>query len=264
MLVLAAMLALAPVQPSRAATDCTIRGEPVAMRPGDVCITHSADTASFTFFYPAAAAQIPALDTVLRRQLAADEADFRTLADYARAHPGNHYPHVTEYRLDADTTALLALSWGITEYAGGAHGWFVDGTLLWDRAHDRRIEFGALFDDPAPVFAEISRLTCPVFDMARQRVFARRGGQADERCPQPPYEAALVAGPDGRIDALELTFDEYDGYAGGVYKVRLPVTPLLAAHLKDRFRAAFQVSDAQPLACNSTMVEDEACRRLFQ
>jgi hypothetical protein len=238
---------------------CPVQDPAFVRESGDRCFGEVGANYAFAFAYPAAAARIPALDALLRRAKDVAAREFRTLAEHARAHPGQWFHEEAIYRVDADLAELLALSFETSNYQGGAHGDYGGGTLIWDKAANRPIEFGALFRDRPAAFAEVARLFCPPFNQVRRRSFERGGGRVVDRCPDPPYYPALVANPGGRIATLRLLFVQHDGYAGGSYTVEIPVTPGLIVLLRPRFRAAFAVSDAAPRACNPN-VRDERCR----
>lgn len=235
----------APPDPS-----CPVQDPAFVRAPGDRCFGEAGPNHAFAFAYPAAAARIPALDALLRGRKEMAARDFRRLADHARAHPGQRFHEEAVYRADADLPELLALSFETSNYQGGAHGDYGGGTLIWDKAAGRPIAFGALFRDRRAAFAEVARLFCPPFNEVRRRSFERGGGRVADRCSEPPYHPALVAGRGGRIASLRLLFVQHDGYAGGSYRVDIPVTARLIALLKPRFRAAFSASDAAPRACN--------------
>lgn len=225
-------------------------------REGDVCVGKSGPNWTFAFAYPAEAARIAPLDALLRRLGAEAQTDLATLIPYAADHPELRLFHEEAYVVGADRPELLALSFSIAEYSGGAHGWYRNGTLLWDRRSNREIEFGELFTDSGAAFAEVAALLCPVLAEARRRVARRGGGGFSGPCPAPPYAVGLLAGSGGRVDTLSIVFDELDGYAGGEYRISLPVTPRLASLLRESYRPAFTTSEAGPRACNSNLGDD--------
>jgi len=189
-----------------------------------------------------------------RAALRALIADARTRANVA-------FDHEEVYRTGADRPELLAISYYLSEYSGGAHGWYSPATLIWDRRANRRIAFEGLLAGRARAFAEMRRFICPALADLRQR-FARSGrGGLRGTCPGPPYSPALIAGRGGRIRTLRISLGEIEGYAGGQYDVYIPVTAAFVASVQRRFRPAFQASRAAARGCNPNL-EDRLCRRL--
>jgi hypothetical protein len=103
---------------------------------------------------------------------------------------------------------------------------------------------------------ELARVHCPSLARARAAVAEASGGYNRSPCPDPPYGAALLAGADGRIDTLKITYSELDGYAGGTYEAYIPVTPTLLGLLRERYKAAFTLSGASARVCNVNLRED--------
>lgn len=209
----------------------------------------------FVFAYPEAAAGTPALHRELEARRARARRGLDSFLAYAGEHPEGRFSHEEVYVLDANRPELIAMSSSISEYAGGAHPWHAAGTLIWDRAAGREIGVYDLFSDGRTARSELKRLYCPALLAIRRRATegSFRGG-----CDDPPGEATLVAGDDGRIDTLRVRHGEMEGYAGPEYDILLPVTPRLIAAMKMRFRPAFRPSSAPPLGCASNL-RDPAC-----
>lgn len=262
-MLLLALLLLQPAQPAEAPPDprCPVIWNSDFVRAaGDVCFGQAGTNLFFAFAYPAQAARIPALDSLLRAEKDLALAGFAELQAYAREHPEMRLFEQYLYAVDADRPELLALSYRTANYLGGAHGNYGGGALIWDRAANRRIRFDDLFADGEAASIEVTRLLCPSFNAVRRRAFERGGGRVTDNCPEPPHDFALLAPRGDRIEKLRLFFAQLDGYAGRAYTVELPVTPRLISAMQPRFRAAFAVSSEAPLTCNSN-VRDERCRR---
>lgn len=240
--------------PKAAERACPTEGPEPAK--GSVCIVKRGPNWTYAFVYPPEAARIPALDAWLRSQSKEDEGDHEdsigSLARYAKENPGGRFFHEKVYTLDSDLPALLALSKSTSQYSGGAHGWFVFETLLWDKAGNRILKPRELFSDAAAANAEIGAQLCPVLAEARRREAARGNGFFKGPCVAPPYDFTLLAA--GRqVTTLKITFSELDGYAGGTYEVYVPVTERLRALVAERFRTSFAVSGSPARACNSNL-----------
>lgn len=265
-LALAALLALGlkpsaadrlpEAEPGPAAPECP--AQDFQADEGSVCIARRGPNWTYAFAYPGAAARIPALDAWLRGRSKEDEGDdegdIGSLAAYAKEHPEGRFFHESVYKLDSDVPALLALSKLTSEYSGGAHGWFVFDTLLWDKARNRKLEPEELFTDLSAATAEIRVQLCPILAESRRSEAARGGGDGvfDGPCAEPPYNMTLLA-PGGKVTTLKVTFQELDGYAGGTYEVWVPVTRRLIALVAERFRSDFALSASPPRACNSNV-----------
>lgn len=249
--------------PKAARRDCPVEGDEPAR--GSVCIARWGPNWTYAFVYPPEAARIPALDSWLRSQAEEDlarekdESDAdglgslsRYAKEYAKENPEGRLFHERVYKVDSDLPALLALTEEISEYSGGAHGWFGFKALLWDKAGNRILKPEQLFSDAAAADAEIGALLCPALAEARRREAGGGGGSFSGRCPAPPYDFTLLAA--GRkITTLKITFVELDGYAGGTNEIWVPVTERLRALVTERFREEFAVSASAPRACNSNV-----------
>jgi hypothetical protein len=246
--------------PIAARRDCpTESAEP---DKGSVCIVKRGPNWTYAFVYPAEAARIPTLDAWLRSRSKEDEGDHEesigSLAAYAKQNPKGRFYRETVYTLDSNLPALVALSQVTSSYTGGAHGWFVFETLLWDKTRNRKLEYKDLFSDLSAANAEIRVQLCPILAESRRSEAARGGGDGvfNGPCADPPYNMTLLAA-DGRVTTLKVTFTELEGYAGGTYEVWVPVTPRLLALVAERFRPGFALSASPPRACNSNVGCDE-------
>lgn len=242
--------------PKAAERDCpTESSEP---DKGSICIVKRGPNWTYAFAYPAEAARIPALDARLRSESNGDDersendADglgslARYAKDYAKENPQGRLFREKVYTLDADLPGILALSKKTAEYSGGAHGWFVYETLLWDKSRNRELEPKELFSDPSAASAQIRDQLCPALNELRRS----RNPTFNGPCQEPPYESMALLAADGRATRLKLTFNELEGYAGGTYMVYVPVTRRLLDLVAERFRAGFALSAAPPRACNN-------------
>jgi hypothetical protein len=86
------------------------------------------------------------------------------------------------------------------------------------------------------------------------------GAEGHEDCPD-FYFARLLAGRDGRISRLRLTFDPMDGVDVGRFDVDLPVTTALIERLERSLRAAFAPSDEPVTTCHRDSLGDPCVLR---
>ncbi|HLL29804.1 MAG TPA: hypothetical protein VK403_02300 [Allosphingosinicella sp.] len=218
---------------------------------GGVCLAQKGPNWTYALAYPAEAARIPALDAWLRAESKADEGDHEesigSLAAWAQKNPDSRFHLERVYTLDSEIPTLLALSKMTSSYTGGAHGWFANETLLWDKSRNRALKPEELFSDPPAANAEIRDQLCPALSELRRS----RNRGFDGRCEEPPYYAMTLLAAGGRVTRLKVTFNELEGYAGGTYMVYVPVTRRLLDLVAERFRAGFAVSASPPRACNN-------------
>lgn len=237
------------LQPAAPERNCpTESGEP---DKGSTCIAKRGPNWSYAFVYPAEAARIPALDAWLRAESKKDEGEHEesigSLAAWAKQNPDNQFHLERVYTLDSELPSLLALSKMTSSYTGGAHGWFSNETLLWDKTRQRVLEPNELFSDPSAANAEIRDQLCPALNELRRS----RNQEFNGRCEEPPYHSMALLASGGRVTRLKVTFTELEGYAGGTYMVYVPVTRRLLGLVAERFRPGFAVSASLPRACNN-------------
>ena len=235
-----------PAVPMTVERPCPLEIADESARANLRCLAETGANWTFAFAYPRTAERIPALHQELRRRHRAARAEFERVVAHASRHPEGRFFHEQVFTVDADLPELLALSHHVGEYSGGAHGWDAQDVLIWHRAGNRPLAFEQLFAAPATASAEMRRLLCP----ALAALAMQRRGPASQ-CPEPPYPAALLAGPSGKIETLRVPLGEIHGRAGGYWEVRIPVTPAIVAAVQAPLRAAFGVSEAAPRACNN-------------
>lgn len=244
--------AAAEAPPAAAEQDCPVEGLPPDR--GSICIAKKGPNWTYAFAYPAEAARIPALDAWLRSESKGDEGDHEdsigSLAAWAKQNPDGRFHLERVYTLDSDIPALLALSKITSSYTGGAHGWFVLETLLWDKSRNRPLEPDELFSDPSAANAEIRDQLCPALNELRRS----RNRGFNGRCQEPPYDSVTLLAAGGRVTSLKVTFNELEGYAGGTFTVQVPVTRRLLGLVAERFRSGFALSASPPRACNNDVV----------
>lgn len=235
--------------PAPAERDCPTQ-TPQPDKSG-VCIAKRGPNWTYAFAYPAEAARIPALDAWLRSQSKEDEGDHEesigSLAAWAKKNPDGQFHLERVYTLDSEIPALLALSKTTSSYTGGAHGWFANEALLWDKSRNRPLKYDELFSDPSAANMEIRDQLCPALNELRRS----RNRGFDGRCEEPPYYTVTLLATGGRVSSLKVTFTELEGYAGGTYMVYVPVTRRLLDLVAERFRAGFALSASPPRACHN-------------
>ena len=223
--------------------------------PSVICEAEIGPNHAFHFSYPAEVRAIPMLYVSFRRAQSRARENFEPLIAEARRFPEARYFRQEVYTIDASRPEVLALAVRQVEQAGGARiAWSV-GSLIWDRRGGRMLNFEELFEDAEAGQALVNGQFCSALRRARD---AALGGTPREDCPD-LYFARLLAGTDGRIDRLHLSFDPIDGVDDGQFDVEIPVTAMLIAQIQRPFRAAFAASDRPVTVCHRASAGDP-CR----
>lgn len=210
------------------------------------------DLYSFSFEYPAKAAEIPALKARLDSELDQAQREIAAMAregrDDAKAsgYDYNRYDRSVGWAVVTDLPGWLSLSSQFYEFTGGAHGNHGSGTLVWDKAAGRARDPLDLFVSKAAFDAALSGAYCTALNKERAE---RRGepvgtnGEAMfEDCLKPSGVTVLLGSADKRhFTRIGLVADPYAAgpYAEGSYELTLPVTPALIKAVRPEFRAAF-------------------------
>ncbi len=214
--------------------------------PGTICVGQLTGAYAFSIVYPAEAAAIPALAALLHYEVLRAE---RWLREQKGEAPGR-ISYEAEWRVDAMTPELIALSGTVATYAGGAHGGIEYRTILFDRGRDRAMRFGDLFrvgpfehdllgERPRGLGA-VQHAFCGAL---AAEVRARRDEAKPEiRCPDVDAQpVTLLCGPRGRIEAMRALIAPYvvGSWAEGPYEVDIPVDARMISAMERRFRLAF-------------------------
>lgn len=233
---LAALLALAAVQPQE-----FLREE-------------TSPRLQFSYEWPAAADAVPALRTMLRRDMEAARASAidhaeegaREAAEDGRE-PMQHY-YVKGWRVAGHAPGLLSLQASTETFAGGAHGNVGFSGLLWDLAVQAPVEASALLGARA-----LERLTprfCRALDAEREQIRGEpvRADPDDPFTLCPPLAEQVLVPEDedgnGRFERLHVLIPPYVAgpYADGPYTLPLAFEAGDLAGIDPRYRAAFEAA----------------------
>lgn len=210
---------------------------------------------SFTYAYPAEAAAIPALASLLEAERVQGLADLEKEATEAekdaKANDYPYNPHMlgTSWSVTGNTAPLLAMLGEISSFSGGAHGNTGYEALLWDKAAGKRVTLEALFTDMAAALEPMRKPYCDALNAER---LERRGeymsdDPEDEFNKCPPYTDLVIVpsavGNDG-FDRIMFVAGPYVAgpYAEGVYEISVPVTAQVLANIRPDYRAAFSAA----------------------
>jgi len=209
----------------------------------------------FHYGWSAEAAAVPQLANRFSEDMAKGEADLLAgaKADKAlREKEGfdfNGYMSSTDYKTAGQSARLLSLIVEVGSYEGGAHGNYGVGSLLWDRAAAREIDFANLFAAAPNMDRLLTQRWCDALNRAREKKRGEpvgSGGLFDD-CPKLSDIAIAPADKDGngRFETIELVASPYVAgpWVEGSYEIELPVTGDLIAAIKSDYRDSFE---AQP------------------
>lgn len=216
-------------------------------------VSEANDLYEFDYAYPAQAAAIPALKTLLDKDLDDQKASLikDATADRKEAKANDFPYHAYSLNIDwkvvADLPGWLSLSTLIGTYTGGAHGNYAFDAMVWDKAANQRRAATDLFTSKAALKAAVLKPFCAGLDRARK---LKRGetwesdGSIDDftRCVDPMDQTVILgsAGKQG-FDRIGFLIAPYNAgpFAEGDYEVTVPVTPAVLAAVKPEFRGAF-------------------------
>lgn len=234
---------LASAQPAETPADCSF--DPPL--PDHVAIQRALPHLCGFYSFPPGVAQIPALETWLRRDADRLESEASARVREALAQPpeGRDAADLPSHGFDqrwsvaADSPALFVLIGFASTYEGGAHGALSYRTMFWDRAQGRPIAFSDIFSDAPAVYRLLQQSFCPRL-LAMQE---ERGYTAEEALPCPDLEdhRVVLLGANGQIIGLQALFAPYvaGSYAEGPYEVDLPLTQELVRLVRPEFRGDF-------------------------
>jgi hypothetical protein len=210
------------------------------------------DLFEFTYNYPAAAANIPALKSWLEADLAKGRKGLEDSAKEGREEAKSSgfdyqpYANGTDWKVVADLPQWLSLSAMVYDYSGGAHPNHGYAALLWDKAAGKRIAASDLFISKVALSAALRGSFCDLLDKERSK---RRGekvnrasGDDFDKCIDPVESTVILGSSDKQhFDRIGVLVGPYEAgpYAEGDYEITLPVTAKLLAAVKPAYRGAF-------------------------
>jgi predicted small lipoprotein YifL len=217
-----------------------------------VTFDRETDRFTFSYAYPAEAAVIPELASLLEAERAKDLANLESeAAEAEKDAKANDYPYNPHMRgaswsTTGNTGPLLAMLGEISSYSSGAHGNTAFEVLLWDKAASRRIKLEELFTD---MDAALEPMRKPYCDALNAERLDRRGEYMSDDPDDmfnvcPPFSDLTIVpsavGNDG-FDRIMFVAAPYVAgpYAEGAYEISVAVTGKTLAAVKPAYRAAF-------------------------
>jgi hypothetical protein len=197
----------------------------------------------FLYSYPASAAAIPSLDSVLRKEAREELTNLRESAKVGA--DGVQYPitYDQQWSITADTPNLLAMSSISDAYWGGPHGEFGYRTLIWGKSINRPLVLAELFSKPRTAFAGLTAEFCRRFRTLRAARL-REGGETPSatRCPEAEFASIVpVAGRDRKIRGFRMLLtgeQTQEVRPGGSYEFDIPLSPAIRRLVRPRFAAS--------------------------
>jgi hypothetical protein len=210
------------------------------------------DLYSFTYSWPAAAGNIPALAERLENQL---ERSKRELIDSANkgkeeaesnGFPYNTYYFSEQWKVVASLSGWLSLSGDFSTYTGGAHGNYGRETIVWDKKVGRGFPAIEMFTSPKALGDALGEKLCTALDAERAK---RRKGQPKgkglaefDKCVGVDEATVLVGSTNGKtFNRVGVWFGPYVAgpYVEGAYELTFGVDKAILETVKPAYKAAF-------------------------
>jgi len=247
----------APPQPSAtarasAAPTATASASATAAPSGANEVKETNDLYSFTYSWPEAAGNIPALAQRLESQLEKSKQDLIANANKGKEESeGNGFPYNPHYfsekwRVVANLPQWLSLSGEFSTYTGGAHGMYGMESLVWDKKVGRGFPASGMFTSPKALNDALGSKLCKALDAERAK---RRKGQPKgeglaefDKCVGVDEATVLVGSTNGKtFNRIGVWFGPYVAgpYAEGAYELNFGVDKAIIETVKPAYRAAF-------------------------
>ncbi|MEO1729196.1 MAG: DUF4163 domain-containing protein [Pseudomonadota bacterium] len=206
---------------------------------------------SFTYEWPAKAAQIEELNALMEEKSAAALAEYQGyvaegMADAKKYdYRFNPYMFGMGWELAGEAEGLLSLAGAKSTYTGGAHGNAFYEALVWDKAAKAVLATSDVFASPEALDLAVREPYCTkLSEMRAERVGREMTAGTDifASCPALSELAiVLVSSEAGGFDQIDFVAAPYvaGSYAEGEYLVALTVTDAVVEAVKPEYRANF-------------------------
>ena len=211
------------------------------------------DGLSFSYEWPAKAAQIAELDALMEEWSAAALAEYQGYVAEAKADAETYDYRFTPYfygmswELAGGAPGLLSLAGAQSTYTGGAHGNTLYEALLWDKTAKAVLAPIEVFASSDALDKAARELYCTrLSEMRAERVGREMTSGTDifESCPAfSELAIVMVSGGAGGFDQIHFVAAPYvaGSYAEGEYVVELTVSEAVIEAVKPEYRADFTV-----------------------
>lgn len=228
--------------------------KPATAPGGDRSVELETKEFQFDYFYPAAAARIPALRTWLEADLAKQKREIARFAaeEKKNAREGGYDYHQVYISVGWSTVTELpgwiSLLASIESYEGGAHPNHNYDALLWDKQAGKARAVTDLFVSRDAFRKAIRADFCREIDKQREEKRGEKikpGGDDPFEVCIDPLESTVILGSSTRkaFDRIGVVVAPYAAgpYVEGDYEVTLPVTAKLLALVRPQYRKFFAV-----------------------
>jgi hypothetical protein len=245
----------APPRPSATATpqpSATASTTATATPAGANEVKETNDLYSFTYSWPAAAGDIPALAQRLERQLEKSKRELIADADKGKEEaesngfPYNPHYFSEEWKVVANLPNWLSLSGEFSTYTGGAHGMYGLESLVWDKKVGRGFPASEMFTSPKALGDALGDKLCKALDAERAR---KRKGQPKgqsipefEKCVGVGEATVLVGSSNGKtFNRVGVWFGPSVAgpYVEGAYELNFGIDKAMIETVKPAYREAF-------------------------
>lgn len=250
---LALVAALAACSPSndKANTDVTNQGtESAAAAPQASLVEQKDEALDFAFGYPAEAAAIPQLATLLNKER--DELRAATTAEANQAmadaktsnFPVRQYVLKQIWQKVAETPRFLSLSTEVESYTGGAHGMVSFAAKLWDRQKNVAVQPMDIFTSASAFDAAVKTPFCDGIIAAKKQKGIEIDTNPDspfDLCPRASAQTVWLGSSDGQtLNRMTVAIGPYEvgPYAEGSYHIDIPITLAIARVVKPEYADA--------------------------
>ena len=221
---------------------------------GANAVKETNDLYSFSYSWPAAAGNIPALAQRLEAQLEKSKRDLIANANQGKEESeGNGFPYnphyfSEEWKVVANLPDWLSLSGEFSTYTGGAHGMYGRESLVWDKKVGRGFPAIEMFASPKALTAALGNRLCKALDAERAR---KRKGQPKgqsipefEKCVGVDQATVLVGSSNGKtFNRIGVWFGPYVAgpYAEGSYELNFGIDKAVLDTVKPAYRSIFSL-----------------------
>jgi hypothetical protein len=212
------------------------------------------DLYSFSYSWPAAAGNIPALARQLEGELEKSKQDLVASAQKGKDESdSNGFPYNPNYysetwKVVANLPRWLSLTGDFSTYTGGAHGNYGRETLVWDKKVARGFPAIAMFSSPKALGDALGDKLCKALDSERAK--KRKGTPKDQiadeftKCVGVDQATVMVGSSNGRtFNRIGVWFGPYVAgpYVEGAYELSFNVDQAILDAVKPAYRDAFSI-----------------------
>lgn len=219
-----------------------------ALQPQAFRHEESSDLLEFSYGWPAAVGEEPALAARLEAEMTAERANALASAEEDRASRSPDFPftghhYAKHWEIAGASGRLLSLTAATDTYTGGAHGNYALEALLWDRAADAAVAPAELLGEAA--MAGLSERYCAALDAEREQRRGEPVGSDDFFGDCPPLAEQALAPTDedgdGRFERLDVLVPPYVAgpWVEGPYEIVLAFEAGDLAGLAAEYRPSF-------------------------